>query len=84
MKKKRRKISGLNWNLLIFKVKGQGHRVKFLGEGICHALRYFHLFIFYIFFIKSHFIVESRSLGSRILLYLQIDIQLLSGLVYGI
>ena len=26
--------------LLIFKVKGQGHRVKFLGEGIRHALRY--------------------------------------------
>jgi hypothetical protein len=25
--------------LLIFKVKGQGHRVKFLGEGIRHALR---------------------------------------------
>jgi hypothetical protein len=25
--------------LLIFKVKGQGRRVKFLGEGICHALR---------------------------------------------
>jgi len=23
---------------LIFKVKGQGHWVKFLGEGICHAL----------------------------------------------
>jgi len=23
---------------LIFYVKGQGHRVKFLGEGICHAL----------------------------------------------
>ena len=25
--------------LLIFKVKGQGHQVKFLGEGIHHALR---------------------------------------------
>jgi hypothetical protein len=25
--------------LLFFKVKGQGHRVKFLGEGICQALR---------------------------------------------
>jgi hypothetical protein len=25
--------------LLIFKVKGQGRRVKFLGEGICHTLR---------------------------------------------
>jgi hypothetical protein len=25
--------------LFIFKVKGQGHPVKFLGEGICHALR---------------------------------------------
>ena len=25
--------------LLIFKVKGQGHRVKLLGEGIHHALR---------------------------------------------
>ena len=25
--------------LLIFKVKGQGHRVTFLGEGIRHALR---------------------------------------------
>jgi hypothetical protein len=25
--------------LLIFKVKGQGHLVKFLGEGIRHALR---------------------------------------------
>jgi hypothetical protein len=24
---------------LIFKVKGQGHRVKFLGDAICHALR---------------------------------------------
>jgi len=24
---------------LIFKVIGQGHRVKFLGEGIRHALR---------------------------------------------
>ena len=23
----------------MFKVKGQGHRVKFLGEGIRHALR---------------------------------------------
>jgi hypothetical protein len=23
--------------LLIFKVKGQGHWVKLLGEGICHA-----------------------------------------------
>ena len=26
--------------LLIFNVKGQGHRVKLLGEGIRHALRY--------------------------------------------
>ena len=25
--------------LLIFKVKGQGHQVKFLGKGIRHALR---------------------------------------------
>ena len=25
--------------LSIFKVKGQGHQVKFLGEGIRHALR---------------------------------------------
>ena len=24
---------------MIFKVKGQGHRVKFLGKGISHALR---------------------------------------------
>ena len=24
---------------MIFKVKGQGHWVKFVGEGICHALR---------------------------------------------
>jgi hypothetical protein len=37
---------GLRWRglkesgtLLIFKVKDQGHRVKFLGEGIGHALR---------------------------------------------
>jgi len=30
------RVSG---TLLIFKVKGQGHRVKFLGEGIRHALR---------------------------------------------
>jgi hypothetical protein len=29
--------------LLIFKVKGQGHRVKFLGEGIHHALPLFSL-----------------------------------------
>jgi hypothetical protein len=28
---------------LIFKVKGQGHRVKFLGEGIRHALPLFSL-----------------------------------------
>ena len=26
-------------NIVIFKVIGQGHQVKFLGEGICHALR---------------------------------------------
>jgi len=25
------------WNPIDF--QGQGHRVKFLGEGICHALR---------------------------------------------
>ena len=24
---------------MIFKVKGQGHRVKYLGEGLRHALR---------------------------------------------
>ena len=29
--------------LLIFKVKGQGHQVKFLGEGIRHALPLFCL-----------------------------------------
>jgi hypothetical protein len=28
---------------LIFKVKGQGHRVKFVGEGIHHALPLFSL-----------------------------------------
>jgi hypothetical protein len=30
---------GESGTLLIFKVKGQGHWVNFLGEGICHALR---------------------------------------------
>ena len=28
---------------MIFKVKGQGHQVKYLGEGICHALPLFSL-----------------------------------------
>ena len=27
------------WNLLIYKVIGQGHQISFLGEGIWHALR---------------------------------------------
>jgi hypothetical protein len=31
---------GYSGTLLIFKVKGQGHQVKFLGEGMRHALRY--------------------------------------------
>jgi hypothetical protein len=36
-------LSGESGTLLIFKVKGQGHRVKFLGEGIRHALPLFSL-----------------------------------------
>jgi hypothetical protein len=33
-----RKRIGESGTLLIFKVEGQGHRVRFLGEGICHAM----------------------------------------------
>ena len=48
--------------LLIFKVKGQGHRVKFLGKGIRHALRCPCLQIFNKMLIKIEKITEQKTL----------------------
>ena len=48
--------------LMIFKVKGHGHRVKFSGEGICHALRCPCFSLYFILYFQLTSILKQRVL----------------------